>query len=116
MPLIEVVHVASVDDAVLHELARTLPHAVSLAVECPEEPYDGHLQTGDVEVRFRERSRLDPPGLDLVVEVRSKWTASREESRDERCDRIRDAVLTVAGACSVGVYLSLPVAGWSQSG
>ena len=43
--------------------------AVSVAVECPEEPYDGNLQSGDVDLRFR--TEVDGAGLedrfDLVV-------------------------------------------------
>ena len=114
MPLVAVTHGPSVPHARLVRLAETLPHAVSLAVECPEEPYDGALQPGDVEVRFHPRSPYDVGGLDVVVEVRSKWFASRAETRQERCDRLRDAVVAAAGTVSVGVYLSLPVAAWAQ--
>lgn len=99
----------------LRVLAATLPHAVSLAVECPEEPYDGDLRPGDVEVRFQQRSLYDSADLDLLVEVRSKWFATRAEDRHERCERLRDAILDATGPVSVGVYLSLPVAGWAQT-
>ena len=58
---------------------------------------------------------FDAGGLDVVVEVRSKWFASRAESRQERTDQLRDAIIAETGTCSVGVYLSLPVASWSQS-
>ncbi len=87
---------------------------MSLAVACPEEPYDGDLKPGDVDLRFRARGELDPGGLDVVVEVRSKWFASRAENRQERCDAILDAAVGAAGTHSVGVYLTLPVAAWSQ--
>lgn len=92
-----------------------LPNAVSLAVECPEEPYDGDLQPGDVEVRFHQRSPYDSAELDLLVEVRSKWFASRAGNRHERCECLRDAILEAVGPINVGVYLSLPVAGWAQT-
>jgi len=92
-----------------------LPHAVSVAVECPEEPYDGDLQPGDVELRFRPRGPFDISGMDLVVEVRSKWFESRAANRQERVDGLCAAVEEVAGPADVGVYLSLPVAAWAQS-
>jgi hypothetical protein len=114
VPIVEVTHDPQIATARLQALAELLPHAVSLAVECPEEPYDGVLQPGDVEVRFRPRGPHDSDGLDLVVEVRSKWFASRAESRQERCDRLCDAVMEAAGTRRVGVYLSLPVAAWAQ--
>jgi len=115
MPIIEVTHGSETDDELLRALARSLPHAVSLAVDCPEEPYDHDLQGGDVELRFRAAGPLDVSGLDVVVEVRSKWFASRVETLQERCDQIRDAVADVIGPRRVGVYLSLPIAAWSQS-
>lgn len=114
MPIVEVTHDPQAAAAQLQALAEALPHAVSLAVECPEEPYDGLLQPGDVEVRFRPRGPYDSGGLDIVVEVRSKWFASRDASRQERCDRLCDALVEAAGTRKVGVYLSLPVAAWAQ--
>ncbi len=115
MPIVEVTHDPQVASAMLQSLAEALPHAVSLAVECPEEPYDGTLRPGDVEVRLRPRGVFDSGGVDIVVEVRSKWSATRAEARQERCDRLRDAIVEAVGTVSVGVYLSLPVAAWSQS-
>lgn len=114
MPIVEVTHDPLIATAQLRTLAEALPHAVSLAVECPEEPYDGILQPGDVEVRFHPRGPYDSGGLDIVVEVRSKWFASRAETRQERCDRLCDAVVEASGTKKVGVYLSLPVASWAQ--
>lgn len=114
MPIVEVTHDPRLEAARLRTLAQALPHAVSLAVECPEEPYDGVLETGDVEVRFRPRGPHDRGGLDIVVEVRSKWFASRAEARQERCDRLCAAVIEAAGTSAVGVYLALPVAAWAQ--
>lgn len=114
MPIVEVTHDPRIEPATLRALAAALPHAVSLAVECPEEPYDGDLRPGDVDVRFRARGTYDSGGLDLVVEVRSKWFASRAEVRQQRCERLCDAVSEVAGTTRVGVYLTLPVAAWAQ--
>lgn len=115
VPIIDVTHSPRVREDRLHRLAEALPDAVSLAVECPEEPYDHELQPGDVEIRFHRRGSHDVGGLDVVVEVRSKWFASRAENRQERCDLLRDAVVAAAGTPRVGVHLSLPVAAWSQS-
>jgi hypothetical protein len=116
MPIVEVVYGPQISTEALKQLAETLPHAVSVAVECPEEPYDGHLQPGDVEIRFRALGPRDVCGLGIVVEVRSKWFASRASDREERCARLREFIEDATGIRSVGVYLALPVAGWSQSG
>ncbi|QDO88571.1 hypothetical protein FNH13_09660 [Ornithinimicrobium ciconiae] len=114
MPIVDVTHSAQVAEEQLARLAQALPHAVSVAVECPEEPYDEVLRPGDVEVRFRRRGPYDISGLDIVVEVRSKWFPSRAETRQERCEQLCDMVTQAAGLSSVGVYLSLPVAAWAQ--
>ena len=114
MPIVDVTYGSQVAEQSLQRLAQTLPHAVSLAVECPEEPYDRALQPGDVEVRFHPGGPYDVSGLDVVVEVRSKWFASRAKTQQERCDQLCDAIVAAAGTVSVGVYLSMPVAAWSQ--
>jgi hypothetical protein len=113
MPIVEVVYGCDVADDQLRRLAQALPGAISLAVECPEEPYDGELRPGDVEIRFRGSGPYDVGGLD-VVEVRSKWFASRAENRQDRCDQLCDAIVEAAGTHRVGVYITLPVAGWAQ--
>ena len=82
VPIVEVAFASKLPEATLRALAGALPHVVSLAVECPEEPYDGDLKPGDVELLLRERSPLDDAGLDVLVLVRSKWFASRAEDRD----------------------------------
>ncbi|MEG8279988.1 MULTISPECIES: hypothetical protein [Streptomyces] len=114
MPLVEITCAPHVPEETLRELAAVLPHLVSLAVECPEEPYDGDLQPGDVELRFRRLGPLDRSGLDVVVEVRSKWFESRAADRQDRVDGLHDAITAATGLRDVGVYLSLPVAAWSQ--
>ncbi|MDR2988778.1 MAG: hypothetical protein LBV34_28475 [Nocardiopsaceae bacterium] len=114
MPIVEVVYGPDIADHQLRRLAQALPHVVSLAVECPEERYDHELQAGDVEIRFRANGPYDVCGLDIVVEVRSKWFASRAENRQQRCDQLCEAIAEVAGTRRVGVYMSLPVAGWAQ--
>ena len=116
MPIVEVTYSPSVELDQLRRLLDALPHAVSLAVECPEEPYDGDLQPGDVEVRSRMLSEHDRSGLDFVVEVRSKWFESRAHDCQERSDRLCASLVKAAGTRSLGVLLSLPVAAWTQSG
>jgi len=51
---VEITYSPELSEAKLRELGSVLPHLVSVAVECPEEPYDGDLQPGDVELRFRQ--------------------------------------------------------------
>jgi len=114
MPIVEVVYGSDVADDQLRGLAQALPEAVSLAVECQEEPYDHNLEPGDVEIRFRASGPYDITGLDIVVEVRSKYFASRAQNRQERCDQLCRAIVQAAGTRHVGVYMTLPVAGWAQ--
>ncbi|MFF0431459.1 hypothetical protein ACFYU9_04400 [Streptomyces sp. NPDC004327] len=114
MPLVDVTHAPHVPDDTLRELAAVLPHLVSLAVECPEEPYDGDLRPGDVELRFRRLGPLDVCGLDVVIEIRSKWFESRAADRQERVDRLHRRIEAATGLDDFGIYLSLPVAAWSQ--
>jgi hypothetical protein len=116
MPIVDVTNGSDVAEDQVVRIAQMLPHTVSLAVACPEEPYDEVLQPGDVEVRFHPRGPYDLSGLDIVVEIRSKWFASRAETRQERCDQLFAAIAEAVGTLSVGVYLSLPVAAWSQAG
>ena len=113
MPIVDVVYDPRVPEQQLRALADALPHAVSVAVESPEEPYDGQLRPGDVDVRFRARGPYDSGGLDVVVEVRSKWFASRADNRQQRCDLLCSTLSEAAGT-AVGVYLAMPVATWSQ--
>jgi hypothetical protein len=115
VPLVDVVHGARVEEGHLATLARVLPHAVSVAVACPEEPYDHDLRPGDVEVRFRPHGPYDVSGLDVVVEVRSTWTPSRDADRQRRTDGLCSALLEAVGDLEVGVFLVLPVAAWAQS-
>ncbi|WP_067530931.1 hypothetical protein [Nocardia crassostreae] len=115
MPLIEVTYAAHVPEATLRELADRLPHLVSVAVECPEEPYDGDLQPGDVEIRFRALGPLDRSGLDAVIEIRSKYFESRAANRQERVDELHERIAEATGLEDFGIYLSMPVAAWAQT-
>ena len=115
MPLVEITYARCVPEPVLRQLAEMLPHAVSVAVRCPEEPYDGDLQPGDVDLRFRERGPFDSEGMNLVIEVRSKYFDSRAKDRQARVDGLCVAVTEATALDDVGVYLALPVAAWAQS-
>ncbi|MFI7291952.1 hypothetical protein ACIBRY_35745 [Streptomyces anulatus] len=114
MPLVEVTYAPTVPEDRLRELGSVLPHLVSLAVECPEEPYDGELRPGDVEIRFRPLGPLDRSGLTVVIEIKSKWSAAREANRQERVDALHVDIRAATGIVDFGVYLSLPSAAWSQ--
>ena len=115
VPLVEITYAPDLPHKVLRELAAMLPQAVSVAVQCPEEPYDGDLQPGDVELYFRQRGQFDLSEMDVVVEVRSKWFESRAANRQDRADDLCAAIEDATGLAQVGVYLSLPVAAWAQS-
>ena len=59
VPLIDVTCGPRVTDDTRERLAQALPHAVSLAVECRDEPYDRNLQPGDVVIRFHAVGPFD---------------------------------------------------------
>jgi hypothetical protein len=113
VPIITVSHKGSAAEAVLEILRRELPTIVSGAVACPEEPYDGELRPGDVNLRFLPALPLHD-SLDYLVEVRTRWTQSRSETLQERSDQIRDA-LNGLGLERLGVWIELPEAAWSQA-
>ena len=116
MPIVEVTVGSRVDESAITRLRAVLPEAASLAVECPEEPYDGELRPGDVEIRFRPMGPDDKSTLDVLVEVRSKWFASRADNRQERTDRLCTALAEPLAGLRLGVFMTLPVAAWSQTG
>jgi hypothetical protein len=113
VPIITVSHKGSAGEAVLATLRRELPAIVSEAVDCPEEPYDGRLRPGDINLRFVAALGPDE-GLDYVVEIRTKWTQSRSENLQERTDQVRVA-LEKLNLERFGVWIELSQAGWAQS-
>ena len=115
MPIVDVTYGPQVTADQLRTLAAGLPNAVSVAVACPEEPYDHDLLPGDVEVRFSARGTYDVSAMDVVVEVRSKYLESRARDREHRCEALRDAIAALTDIENIGVYLALPVAAWSQT-
>jgi hypothetical protein len=114
MPLIDVTYAETVPEGVLWGLADVLPEIVSEAVACPEEPRTGPLAAGDIEIRFQTRNRLDVGELDLVIEVRTKLFPSREDNKQERCDRIRQQLAEKLPLRRFGVWLILSEGAWSQ--
>ena len=113
MPIVTVSHKRSATASVLEDLGRELPEIVSRALDCPEEPYDGHLREGDVNLRFV--AALPPEeGLDYLIEVRTRWTRSRSENLQERSEQIRAALVSL-GLESFGVWIEIPPAAWSQA-
>ena len=89
-----------------------MPEIVSRALECDEEPYDGRLKPGDVNLKF---APVLPAGeaLDYPIEVTTSWTKSRGDNLQARSDRI-EAALGELGLTNFGVWLELPPEGWSQ--
>jgi hypothetical protein len=113
VPIISVSHKRSAPAELLELLARELPEIVSQALDCSEEPYDGELRPGDVNLRFSQ-ALADQEGLDYLVEIRTSWTESRKANLQERSHRIRTA-LQKLGLASFGVWIEIPEAAWSQA-
>jgi hypothetical protein len=113
MPLIDVTYDDTIDEPLLHQLGRLLPDIVSEAVDCPEDPWIGTPNEGDIEIRFRRKSAFDVGDLNVVVEVRTKLFESRIADKQRRADLIRDRVSSL-GLGKVGVWLILSEGAWSQ--
>lgn len=113
MPLIDVTYDDTIDEPLLHQLGRLLPDIVSEAVDCPEDPWIGTPNVGDIEIRFRRKNAFDVGGLNVVVEVRTKLFESRIADKQRRTDLIRDRVSSL-GLGKVGVWLILSEGAWSQ--
>ncbi len=114
MPLIDVTYDARVGEEVLQRLAEMLPDLVCEAVDCPEEPWIGPPELGDIEIRFRAKSHLDVGGLDIVIEVRTKLFDHRAQDKQRRADLIRDRLSSLPLG-QIGVWLILSEGAWSQS-
>jgi hypothetical protein len=112
VPIATVSHKASAPREALRRLRETLPVLVAEAVACPEEPYDGDLRAGDVNLRFLA-ALSEEEALDYVIEVRTRWTETRSTSLDERAERVR-AGLSDVGLERFGVWIETPAAGWAQ--
>jgi hypothetical protein len=113
MPIITLSHKASAAEAVLETLRRKLPTIASKALDCPEEPFDGDLRPGDVNLRFLAALPAQE-SLDYLVEIRTRWTQSRSENLEERSDEI-SGELRKLGLERFGVWIELLQAAWSQA-
>lgn len=67
------------------------------------------------EVAEEQLAHLRKALPDAVFEVRSTWFESRGRNRQARCDQLCERIVAATGTRGVGVYLTLPVAAWSQS-
>jgi hypothetical protein len=114
VPLIDVAYGQGIGEDALRQLAQLLPELVAEAVECPEEPWTGPPEVGDVEIRFREKSPFDVGELDTVIEVRTKLFPSRVEDKQRRADLLRDR-LAGLNLGQLGVWLILTEGAWSQA-
>ena len=112
VPLIDVTYDRSVTPVELGALADRLPDLVAGAVDCPEEPWTGRAQAGDIEIRFHPRSEHDVGSLRVVVEVRTKALASRLDDKQRRADLIRDGLSDLG---QIGVWLIVVEGAWSQA-
>ena len=106
---------ATVAESALKVLRDALPDIVAEGVRCPEEPWEGPPQLGDIELRFREKSRWDVGDLNCVIEVRTKLFPSRLSDKQARANRMHAAVLAAEpGVGALGVWLVLMEGSWAQ--
>jgi hypothetical protein len=113
VPLVDITYDQSVGEEALRRLVQVLPDIVAEAVACPEEPWVGSPEPGDIEIRLRERSPHDLGELNVVIEVRTKLVASRVEDKQRRADFLLDR-LSALGIERLGVWLILEEGAWSQ--
>lgn len=114
MPLVSVSYAADVSDDELRRMAQILPDLIAEAVDCPEEPWTGPADVGDIEIRFRRKGNFDVGELRFVVEVRTKRFESRLHDQQRRADLIRAGIST-NGLGPAGVWLVLQDGAWSQT-
>jgi hypothetical protein len=94
-------------------IAAALSRAVPRALACAEEPYDGTLKPGDLNL-VMSSELTDLGALSVVIEVQTRRYPSRAADRDGRAAVIRRAVEDAYNG-SVGVWLVLVTGGWSQT-
>jgi hypothetical protein len=114
VPVVKVYSHPSVTAEQRASIAAALSRAVPRALACAEEPYDGTLKPGDLNL-LMSSDLTDLGSLSVVIEVQTRSYRSRAVDRDDRAAVIRRGVEDVY-AGSVGVWLVLVTGGWSQSG
>jgi hypothetical protein len=112
MPIITVSFKDSAPDDLLDSLRKRLPEIAAQALSCDEEPYDGRLKRGDVNIKLLPALPRDE-GLDFLVEIRTTWMKSRNANLDERVSRICSD-LGELGLGNIGVWVETPPAAWAQ--
>jgi len=115
VPLVDVTYDPALPDEALRELAALLPDVISMAVDCPEEPWAGPLGVGDLEIRFHAKRALDVGELNCVIEVRTKLFPSRERDKQRRADLIRNEISSRIELGAFGVWLILAEGAWAQA-
>ena len=115
MPLIDVTYDSTVSADSLRRLGEILPAVVSEAVDCPEEPWDGPLGIGDIEIRFSAKNAFDVGELNCVIEVRTKSFPSRARDKQRRANFIRDRLSSTVDVGALGVWLILAEGAWAQT-
>jgi len=112
MPIVTINHKEAAVLPELRKLRQALPEIVSRAVECAEEPYDGTLKPGDINMIVTASLAATEP-LDYVIEIRTRRTDSRSANLQERSEAISSA-LGALGLRNFGVWLQLQEAAWAQ--
>jgi hypothetical protein len=112
MPIVTIHHKAAAPLSELGKLRQGLPDIVSRAVECAEEPYDGELKPGDINI-LATASLATTEDLDYVIEINTRTTHSRLANLQERVDAI-SSDLESLGLQNFGVWLELSQAEWGQ--
>ena len=112
MPIVTINHKEAAALTELGKLREALPEIVSRAVDCPEEPYDGALRPGDINMIVTASLAPSEP-LDYVIEIRTRRTDSRGANLQERSEAISSA-LGALGLRNFGVWLQLQEAAWAQ--
>jgi hypothetical protein len=113
MPIVTIHHKEQVSLPELRKLRDTLPEIVSRAVDCPEEPYDGTLRSGDMNM-IVIASLAPNEALDYVIEIKTRQTDSRIANLQERADAISSA-LGALELWNFGVWFELHQAAWAQT-
>ena len=112
MPIITIHHKAAAPLSELDKLRQELPDIVSRAVECVEEPYDGELKPGDINI-LATASLATTEDLDYMIEINTRTTQSRLANLQGRVNAICSD-LEALGLQNFGVWLELSQAAWGQ--
>jgi hypothetical protein len=113
--LVDVTFDSTVTPDALRKLGDLLPDIVGEAVACPEEPWTGPPEDGDIEIRFGPKGEFDVGTLNCVIEVRTKLFASRVRDKQRRVQLILDRLEGRVDVGKLGVWLILADGAWAQT-